>query len=138
MKPTVSRLLLILCLVVSLSSYADILGYYYKQGTGTSPSDAFNPANFKGLRTDANVDFAWGMGSTAINPWPDVLDAAATVDVEGFAVRWLGQVNIPTTGNWTFYTVSDDGARLWIDGVLRIDSWVDQGGVDYRSSARFL
>jgi len=123
------RLLIVMGLTISLSSYADILGYYYKQGTGVSPSDAFNPAYFKGLRTDTNVDFTFG------NPWPDVVDVASQGDVDGFAVRWLGQVNLPSAGSWTFYTRSDDGARLWVDGVLRVDSWIDQGGVDYRSSS---
>jgi len=29
------------------------------------------------------------------------------------------------TGTHTFYTQSDDGVRLWINGVLLIDNWTD-------------
>ena len=41
-------------------------------------------------------------------------------------MRWTGQVQAPVTGNYTFSTVTDDGVRLWINGVLLIDAWTDQ------------
>lgn len=55
---------------------------------------------------------AWGTRS----PAPGI--AANT-----FSVRWTGQVLATADGTWTFYTRSDDGVRLWIDGKPVIDHW---------------
>jgi subtilisin-like proprotein convertase family protein len=40
-----------------------------------------------------------------------------------FSVRWTGQVRIDVAGSYTFRYSSDDGQRLWIDGIKRLDSW---------------
>ncbi len=39
-----------------------------------------------------------------------------------FYVRWLGRIKIPRDGKFTFFTESDDGSRLWIDGKLVVDN----------------
>jgi hypothetical protein len=71
-------------------------------------------------RLDPTVDFDWGFGS------PDPL-----VPVDNFSVRWRGWVTPPATGKWTFSVVSDDGARLWVDGVPLVDKWVVQGATEW-------
>ena len=35
---------------------------------------------------------------------------------DNFSVRWEGQVKIDEISKYTFYTISDDGVRLFIDG----------------------
>lgn len=40
-----------------------------------------------------------------------------------FSVRWTGFLQAPHDGNYVFTTLSDDGARLWIDGQKLIDNW---------------
>ena len=40
-----------------------------------------------------------------------------------FSARWTGQVEATATGNFRFQTRSDDGVRLWINGILVIDNW---------------
>jgi subtilisin-like proprotein convertase family protein len=40
-----------------------------------------------------------------------------------FSVRWTGQVRIDVAGTYTFRYSSDDGQRLWIDGIKRLDAW---------------
>ena len=63
-------------------------------------------------RTDATVDFDWGQGS------PDGAIAA-----DNFSARWTGQI-LPTQSEaYTFYTHSDDGVKLWVNGQLLIDHW---------------
>ena len=50
-----------------------------------------------------------------------------------FSVRWTGFIVIPTTGPYTFYTVSDDGSRLWINDVTgppAADIWSDHPPVE--------
>jgi hypothetical protein len=39
-----------------------------------------------------------------------------------FYVRWMGKVRIPRDGKYTFFTESDDGSRLWIDGKVVVDN----------------
>lgn len=41
---------------------------------------------------------------------------------ENFSAGWTGRITVPETGDYTFRTLSDDGARLWIDGKLLIDN----------------
>jgi len=67
-------------------------------------------------RTDRVIDFAWGDGSPGQG-----------VPADGFSVRWTGSVRLPRDGKYTFYTVSDDGIRLWVDDQLVIDNWTNHG-----------
>lgn len=66
-------------------------------------------------RTDATIDFDWGPGS----PSPEV-------PVNDFSVRWTGQIETLYSETYTFETRTDDGVRLWVNGVQLIDRWVDQ------------
>jgi hypothetical protein len=65
-------------------------------------------------RTDATVNFDFG----GVSP-------AAGVNADNFSARWTGQVEAPVTGSYTFSTVSDDGVRLWVNGVQVINNWTD-------------
>jgi hypothetical protein len=62
-------------------------------------------------RTEA-VNFGWSSNS----PGPGV-------NANNFSVRWTGKVEASSTGNYQFQTVSNDGVRLWINGVLVINNW---------------
>ncbi|HEV3007674.1 MAG TPA: PA14 domain-containing protein [Burkholderiales bacterium] len=83
--------------------------YYNDPGTGTKFTTLVR------TRIDARVNFDWVSGS----PVPGV------VKTDNFSVRWTGQLQAPVTGNYTFSTVSDDGVRLWVNGVLRINNWTN-------------
>jgi alpha-tubulin suppressor-like RCC1 family protein len=74
----------------------------------------------KVTRVDATVNFDWGSGA------PDLSMGADT-----FSVRWIGFVEAPATETFTFYTVTDDGVRLWVDGTLLIDKWINQSPTEY-------
>ena len=58
------------------------------------------------------VNFDWGTGAPA-----------AGIPADNFSVRWTGQVQAASTGNYRFQTVSDDGVRLWVNGTLLINNW---------------
>ena len=47
----------------------------------------------------------------------------AGVPQDDFCVRFTGLIVPPATGTYSIRTSTDDGARLWIDGVLLIDEW---------------
>jgi len=88
-----------------------LIGEYYHG----SASDAWDDLVME--RLDPTVDFSWGDGS----PEPGV------VNVDNFKVRWTGEVEIPSTGIYTFHTQTDDGVRLWVNDVLVLENWTDHG-----------
>ncbi len=103
---------LVLVLAGMAGASEGLIGEYYHG----SASDAWD--NLIMERLDPTVDFSWGEGS----PEPGV------VNVDNFKVRWTGEVEIPSTGTYTFYTMTDDGIRLWVNDVLVLENWTDHGG----------
>ncbi len=86
-------------------------------GNGGLLGEYFNNLTLAGApaltRVEA-VDFGWGTGS----PGP-------AVGSDNFSARWTGSVLAPATGSYRFRTVSDDGVRLWVNGVQVINNWTD-------------
>jgi hypothetical protein len=67
------------------------------------------------VREDPTVDFDWGSAS----PEP-------SMPADNFSIRWTRSLDF-AAGTWRFSTATDDGVRLYVDGQLVIDHWVDQG-----------
>ncbi|MGD9144508.1 MAG: PA14 domain-containing protein [Anaerolineae bacterium] len=65
------------------------------------------------VRNDTNIDFNWGAGAPA-----------AGLPADDFGVRWTRNLHY-AAGHYRFTVEVDDGARLWVDGVLVIDRWRD-------------
>ena len=86
-------------------------GLYYDNSDFTS---------LKVSRVDTNVDLDWGTGS----PGP-------ALGTDQFSVRWLGQVQPRYSQTYTFYAATDDGVRLWVNGLLLIDHWNDQAMTEW-------
>jgi hypothetical protein len=94
-----------------------------KEGGGVK-AQYYNGMNFDNLvltRIDPQINFNWG----------DPGGPDTSVNVDQFSARWTGEVEAAFTETYTFYTNSDDGARLWINGVQLVDSWVDQGATEH-------
>jgi hypothetical protein len=66
------------------------------------------------IRTDPAIDFAWDYGS----PDPAIPD-------DHFSVRWSHTLGF-SPGTYRFFTSTDDGVRLWVDGWLVVDAWHKQ------------
>ena len=49
--------------------------------------------------------------------------------------RWSGQVQVPSTGEYTFYAVGDNGFRVFVDGEPVIDHWESDYDVEQTSTA---
>jgi glucose/arabinose dehydrogenase len=92
--------------------------YVPATGTGLSATyyDNIDLTGPTVTRIDPTVDFNWGTGSPA-----------PSIGANTFSARWTGQVQALVTGTHTFYTQSDNGARLWINGVLIVNNWTDRG-----------
>ncbi|MCX6283948.1 MAG: glycoside hydrolase family 3 C-terminal domain-containing protein, partial [Bacteroidetes bacterium] len=52
---------------------------------------------------------------------------APGIGKDNYSVRWTGTITPPETRTYTFYTASDDGVRLFIDGKQIISNWTDHG-----------
>lgn len=75
------------------------------------------------IRVDTQINVDWGQGSPA-----------SMLGKDNFSVRWAGQLNVPQTARYTFYTATDDGVRLWIDDQLLINQWSSKSSqYDYRA-----
>ena len=48
---------------------------------------------------------------------------AAGVGSSNWSACWDGLIQIPQSGDYTFYTTTDGGCRLWINNQLVIDDW---------------
>ncbi|WP_097462357.1 DUF6701 domain-containing protein [Mangrovitalea sediminis] len=103
-----------------------LVGRYYNN---YKSSQAFPTTTPDLTRLDATVDFNWGAGS----PDPVIND-------NQFAIEWDGSIEAPTTGDYVFQTVSDDGVRLWVNNLSTpiIDNWTDHSAHADQSPAVHL
>ena len=76
-----------------------------------------------GHRTDAQIDFNWGMRAA-------VVPGASRI----FSVRWTGKVQPKYSETYTFASQEDDGLRLWVDGQPLINDWKDHALTPRRGS----
>ncbi|MFA5991448.1 MAG: PA14 domain-containing protein [Candidatus Doudnabacteria bacterium] len=84
-------------------------------------------------------------GPALSSPVPDSATALPYQDWGGggpnglpnnFSVRWKGNFNF-NAGTYAFKVGSDDGNRLYIDGNLFIDKWVDRGYAEDTANVTF-
>jgi beta-xylosidase len=83
----------------------------------------YNDKEFTDLRLarwDTKIKFNWQHLA------PDLSMGADT-----FSVRWSGSVLPLHSETYTFHTETDDGVRLWVNGQLIIDQWVNQGPTEH-------
>jgi hypothetical protein len=68
------------------------------------------------ITTVPNINFQWGSGSVLGGPSEDVI------------VRFTGSILSNTTQEISFLATADDGTKLYLDGTLITNDWVDKGG----------
>ena len=102
-------------------------------------AEYFNNTDLSGdpnlVRLDPTIDFEWGTDP------PDPL-----VNATDFSVRWTAEIEIPAPDTYTFFSISDDNARLWVDGKLLVDNWdsdnawafEDEGSIDLEAGPASL
>lgn len=65
------------------------------------------------VRDDETVGYDWQLNAPAPG-----------LPSDNFSVRWSRALYFPA-GHYVFWTISDDGVRLYVDGELYIDEWRD-------------
>ncbi len=99
---------------------------------GGAKGEYFNNQSLSGApaltRIDSSINFNWGDPGS-----PDV-----SIPVDHFSVRWTADLEVAVADTYTFITTSDDGARLWLNDNLVVDTWIDQGTTDHVSKALSL
>ncbi|HEX2046188.1 MAG TPA: DNRLRE domain-containing protein, partial [Acidimicrobiales bacterium] len=103
---------------------AGLEGAYYND-----PTDSRSFANKTPVlvRRDPSFGFRWY--GTAPAPG---------VDADHFLVRWSGFVTVPKAGSYTFFFARDDGMKVWLDGALVVDQWLDGSAEPVMTPARSL
>jgi uncharacterized repeat protein (TIGR03806 family) len=95
----------------AVGSGVGLTGAYYTNHTSASPFSG-SPVL---VQTNATINFNWG--TTGPSP---------VVGATNFTVRWTGTVQPQYNETYYFYTTADDGVRLFINGQLLINDWVDK------------
>ena len=69
------------------------------------------------------VDFYWA------NCPPD-----PRLSSTNFSIKWSGEIEVPLSGTYTFFTNTDDGVRLWVNGTQLINEWQNQSVQEFSGS----
>jgi len=55
-----------------------------------------------------------------------------------FSVRWEGEIEAQCSETYTFYTYTDDGVMLWVDGTNLINKWVGQQPKEWSNTINLI
>ena len=100
-----------------------LTGQYFTNHTSASPFTG-SPVL---VQTNATINFNWGANGPAAN-----------VGKTNFTVRWTGTVQPQFSETYSFITAADDGVRLFINGQLLIDDWLDKTSVSSKTNTLSL
>jgi PKD repeat protein len=92
--------------------------YWNTPGAGMAPAMPTRTADFS--RPESAIDHQWWLAAPAPG-----------IDADHFVARWTRVFGM-TAGTYEFAVTADDGARLYVDGVLVIDRWLDQSASTHR------
>lgn len=76
-------------------------------------------------RVDETIDYNWGTGAPI-----------GGINGTKFSAIWTGKIRPEYTEEYTFYTLSDDGVKLWVNGKQIINKWNEQSVREHRGKIR--
>lgn len=92
-----------------------LIGAYFTNKTLTGTA--------KLTRIDKFVNFNWSTGSPS-----------SLIPKDAFSSRWTGYVVPKYSQVYTFYTLSDDGVRLWVNGVQLVNNWTNHASTENKGA----
>jgi len=96
---------------VALTSGRGLVLEYYE---GSFPGETVDYDALVPVRTEVATSFFEGLAHRE----------------DGYGFRFRGAIDVPASGRYTFYTTSDDGSMLYIDGALVVDNRGQHGPVE--------
>ena len=102
------------------ASATGLVGRYYPRLGSSNSKDPYRPGALVAVRRDGNIAFA-------NNNWQPT-----TAPSDDLIVIWTGTITTGgESGLWRFRSDSDDGVRLYIDGEIVINRWLDNAGIGF-------
>ncbi|MGO8701807.1 MAG: chitobiase/beta-hexosaminidase C-terminal domain-containing protein [Limisphaerales bacterium] len=101
-----------------------LLGDYWAITSGTAFTNSVFDLPPTLMRTDAVVNFNWSSAGPS-----------TFIGRTNFAVRWTGCLQPAYSETYTFTTISQDGARLWVNGQLVISAWTTNASAQTNGGA---
>lgn len=97
----------------------------------TTPTSTSNGNGLKGeyYNNKDLTDLKFTRIDDTINSYWNNVSPDSRIDKETFSIRWTGQIQPLYSEKYTFYTTSDDGVRLWVNGSKIIDNWNDHSAL---------
>ena len=96
-------------------------------GTNTFTACYYNNITLSGspvfTRSENLINFTWGTSP------PD-----KSLTFGNFSTRWQGNFSF-NAGTYTFTATTSDGMRVYVDGVIILDKWLDQPAATYTATA---
>ncbi|MDR3491415.1 MAG: DUF4347 domain-containing protein, partial [Gammaproteobacteria bacterium] len=119
----------------SLTSQAQVVGQNYQEWNATittsllSQFSTLGTPNAVGYSSGYNVDaIVKSLTGVAANGYANAINPNGLND---FVVNFTSTLNIKTAGTYTFYSGSDDGSLLYVDGQLVVNNDLTAGGHSY-------
>jgi len=110
--------LILMFFIVESGSNRGLLASYYNNISLEEPSVV--------EKIDEKIDFVWGRDAPYSN-------------INGeFSVRWEGRLKIHKTDDYSFSILSDEGARLFLDDKIIINTWFNPTRLMENSNDIFL
>ncbi len=91
---------------------------YYKWNTGNFTQPNINSKRSLGVSTSQGVSNI---------PLNNTSSGNIAPDNDGYILLYTGTLTVNNTGYFTFNARSDDGTRIYLDDVLVLENWFDQG-----------
>jgi YVTN family beta-propeller protein len=63
--------------------------------------------------------------------WPEGVAPLPGVSLDRYSVRWSGRIRPNYSEDYTFFLVSDEGVRLWLNDELIVDRWTPAAQSDF-------
>lgn len=110
------------------------IGQYGESGFSNEKIRGLNYSYYEQTMSNLNSLNSYTPVKTGISPNFDLSPRNRDANI---AFQWVGKIKIPSSGNYTFYTRSDDGSTLFIDNVQVVFNDYNQGMTE-RSGVRNL
>ena len=116
--------------VISNNCGTGMLGLYYTSRLDTAAAPFADPVTATNI--DPQINFNFALANFDTTGWTAGAYPNAT---DNFCIRWVGTIQAPYPGQtYKFYTTTDDGVRLYVDGNLLINKWVAQAPTTWSGS----